>query len=1077
MLHPVLPLTKFLIPRSGADVVPRPELLARLERSLNRRLILISTPPGYGKTTLLAQLAHSVSHPLAWCQLDAGDRDPIVFLSAFIESLRSARHTDQSEDLGRAARALLDNMEADLSITPRRVLTVLINELVERADRPWLAVLEDYHEITNPAVHELVSQLLDNAPPGLTLIISTRVDPPLPLARLRARGLLAEFRAENLRFSEEEVKTWVQARLPGASMTDVKALEDKTEGWAAGLQLVLAALVGRNPEGRSRLIEGIQGSHRYLFDYLVSEAFQRQPPATQRFLLITSVLNQMDAAACAALPGIEHPQAMLAELERQNLFISSLDEAQRWYRYHQLFREFLLDALRRDHPDDFLHAHQAAGRYYESQAQLETAAHHYLLGAAPEDAARVLLRFAPDYIEHGRVVMLQRYLTSLPETVLTAHPRLLLFHGDVLRRLGYAGEADRRYGQARSIFQDSGDAVWLSRTLVRIGELARSQGHYRQAQALVTEALHHAPEDSHEDRARALIALAKSTGFLTGMDQGRALAEQALVEARLAGDRISLITLANILGSLGQIAWWHGDPQSTVRYATEALQILPDELSPIAARAHTSLAIPYLYWGHLDTALRHAERGLEIAQQLEMQELLPNAYTVLGNILTRMGETARAEAALRQSLEIAQGLGLAAYDQVMAAGYLAYNLYGQGRVEEARQLAEGALWAFAGNPDTYEVYVCRSVLADVALEHERDEEAEQLFQDLLEVGERRQFRLPLAMVYFGLAYIALKQQRQEEGIDLARRSLELVEPTNALQLYLDQGERALTVCRALKDAGIHSAFVDEVLTRLEKETVPKPRIAVKNKAVVIRSLGSFRVWVNGEEVTQERWVSARARDMLAYFVTFRHDRIPMERVLEALWPQTANLGARAFHTALYRVRQALRTGSESTKFILVQSGEYWLDAARFQVDVDEFDAAMTQARNLMHQQPAEAGRWFESALAMYQGDYLANLYYDWLFPEQRRLREAYLQALRHLAGLRMNDGRYEAALNLLNQALALDPLQEQVHLDAMRCYAALGNRAGVARQYRQLEEILQQELGIGPEPAVRVVYEEMMAAG
>ncbi len=1077
MTYPVLPRTKFLIPRSGPEVMPRPELLARLERAIDRRLVLISTPPGYGKTTLLAQLAGATDLPLAWCQLDAGDSDPVVFLSAFIESLRYSRRAPAGEDcstLGRAALALLSNMEADLSITPKRVLTVLINELLERVDRSWLVVLEDYHTITNPAVHELVAALLENTPPGLTIILSTRADPPLPLARLRARGLLAEFRAQDLRFSEDEVRAWVNARLPGASPEDVKVLGDKTEGWAAGLQLVLTALAGHNPEDRSRIIESIKGSHRYLFDYLISEAFQRQTPATRRFLLTTSVLSQMDAEACAALPGIEHPQAMLAELEQKNLFVSSLDEEHHWYRYHQLFREFLLDALRRGHPDDFIRTQRAAGRYYESREQYEMAAQHYLAGEAPEEAARVLRRFAPDYIDHGRVVMLQRYLTRLPEPILARHPQLLLYHGDVLRRLGYAGEAGRRYEQARAAVEAEGDAVWLSRTLVRLGELARSQGHYRQAQALVTDALLQAPEDAHEDRARALIALAKSTGFLTGMDQGRALAEQALAEARLAGGAISLITMANILGSLGQIAWWHGDPQSTVRYATEALQILPDELSPIAARAHTSLAIPYLYWGHLDTALRHAERGLEIAQQLEMQELLPNAYTVLGNVLTRMGETARAEAALRQSLEIAQQLGLAAYDQVMAAGYLAYNLYGQGRIDEAQQLAEGSLWAFAGNPDTYEVYVCRSVLADVSLEKGRDEEAEQLFIDLLEVGERRQFRLPLAMVYFGLAYIALNQRRQEEGIDYARRSLELVEPTNALQLYLDQGDRAVTVCRALKEAGVSSAFVDAVLARLQKDTPVHPRIAMKNKAIAIRSLGSFRVFVDGQEVPQERWVSAKARDLLAYFVTFRHDRIPMERVLEALWPQTAALGARAFHTALYRVRQALRRNSETTKFILVQSGEYWLDAARFQVDVDDFDAALAQARHLHASRPEEAARWYETALTQYDGDYLANLYYDWIFPEQRRLREAYLQALRNLAGLRMNDARHEEALILLHRALELDPLQEQGHLDAMRCYAALGNRAGVMRQYRQLEAVLQQELGIGPDPAIKALYEELV---
>ena len=409
------------------------------------------------------------------------------------------------------------------------------------------------------------------------------------------------------------------------------------------------------------------------------------------------------------------------------------------------------------------------------------------------------------------------------------------------------------------------------------------------------------------------------------MDEGRRLAEEALAEARLAGASLSSHARAHLLQSLGQICWWHGDPPSTVRYCTEAIQNLPDDVSPIVARAYISLATPSLYWRRLDEALAYAERGLEIAQRLEFKEIVPSAYTVLGNVLTRMGDTARAESCLRQAVEMASSLGLAMYERVMATGYLAYNLYGQGRIDEAQQLAEGALWSYAGNPDTYEVYVCRSVLADIALERGQLDEAERLFTQLLEVGERRQFRIPLSMVCFGLAYIALAAGRQAEGMQLARRSLDLIEPTNAVQLYQDQGERAWVVCGALQAAGVRSNFIDRIMQQWSAAAAVQIHVAEAAAVVAVRCLGQLAISVDGQEIAPEQWNSAKARDLLALFVTCRHERLHIERVLEAMWPEASSQGKRAFHTALYRLRQTLRASGRESKFILVEAGEYWLE--------------------------------------------------------------------------------------------------------------------------------------------------------
>jgi LuxR family maltose regulon positive regulatory protein len=1072
MRSSILLHTKFMVPRPGANLLPRPRLVEWLEGHLDKRLILISAPAGYGKTTALVDFLPVSGRPFAWYQLDAADSDPNVFLASLIEALRRMQKAPASGKpaLGQTAQSLLES--ADPGASPQRVMTVLINELVESITSPCVVVLDDYHFVTNPGVHGLVDFLLENAPPGLCLVLSTRVDPPLSLARLRARGQLAELRTPFLRFRDDEIAAWVESSLPGLSAETIVQLSEKTEGWGAALQIMRSSWSESDPQRIRKMIAGLSGSQQYIFDYLAEEVFRRLPVEEQSFLLQTSILQQLDASVCQTLTGSDDAQGVLERLERQNLFLVSLDPQLRWYRYHYLFREFLVSRLQREQPEQFPALQKLAGEYYEQQREYEAALAHYLAAQEYELAAQAIARFASDYVERGRVDVLHRYLSSLPGSVLHANPELLLQHGNVHRRLGQAGSAISAYEDARAEFTLHGDMGSASCALTRLAEVYRAQGNYRQAMQVSSEALAVAPSNDHAARAEALMALAKSVGFLTGMDQGRTLAEQAVEESRLAGKAFSPLARANFLQSLGQICWWHGDPQATVRYCQEALQLAPDDFSPLAAQANVSMATPYLYWCDYDTALKCAERGLEIAQTLHLKELLPSAYAALGNVLTRLGETARAENCLRQAMEIGQQLGTASYEQLMAAGFLAYNLCGQGRIEEARQVAEGALWAYPENPDTYEAFVCRSVLADVALENRHFHKAETLYGDLVEVGERRQFRIPLALVYLGLAYIALESGQKEVGSDHARRALQLIEPTRAVQLFLDQGERASVVCEALAAIGASSPFVEKVLDGLRSG---HDRILLglpDTSTVQVCCLGNFQVLAGGQALTQEQWVSTKARDLLSYFVTFRHDRIPADRVYEALWADKLGRGLTAFHTALSRLRGALRSSETDHRFILVESGDYYLDAARFKIDVDEFDSALAKAR-AAPDGPTEAV-WYQKAVDLYHGEYLQNLYYDWLLPERRRLTQAYLGALRALADSHYDNARYVWSLELLQRALRVDNLQEDLHCQVMRVYAALGDRAGLARQYQELTEILNDELGLEPSTTTVKLYERLV---
>jgi LuxR family maltose regulon positive regulatory protein len=1064
----ILLRTKFLIPRPRADYLPRPRLLDWLQSNLDKRLTLLSAPAGYGKTTLLADFINASNYPYAWFTLDAQDSDPTVFLTYLIESLRSMKHAPDSvtHAIGQTAQSLLDSAEA--SISAQRVLTVLINELAEQITAPCLIVLEDYHYVTSPVVHQLIDFFLENAPEDLHIIISTRVDPPLALAKLRARGQLAELRASSLRFREEEVTKWMQSDAPELSNESLNLLSEKTEGWAAALQIVRSSLSGRDAQDVNTMLSGLNGSQQFVFDYLAEEVFKRLPEDSQEFLLRTSILQQMDASACNAVANVHDAQLILEDLEKQNLFLSSLDSQRRWYRYHYLFREFLLSRVQRVETESVIGLERSAGVHYESQGELEVALSHYLNARDYESAARVVTIFASDYVERGRVEVLHRYLNALPADVMKANPELCLQHGNAHWRLGQMGAAIAAYEDARLSFANQNNLSGVCRALTRLAEINRAQGHYRQAEALSNEALLF--EDvNHAARAEALMALAKSVGFLTGMDKGRELAENAVEESRLAGDELSALARANFLQSLGQICWWHGDPQATVRYCQEALQIAPEEFSPIGAQAYISLSTPFLYWRELEKALHYAERGLQIAQTLHLKELLPSAYTALGNVLTRLGETARAEACLRQGMEIGQQLGLASYEQLMATGFLAYNLCGQGRVDEARQLAEGALWSYTGNPDTYEAYVCRSVLADVALENRQLDKAESLFAELIEVGERRQFRIPLAMVYFGLAYIHLETKRHESGLIFARKALQLIETSRVFQLFLDQGIRSQIVTEALIQAGEKSPFLERVL-----ENLPEKKIQVslpEHLSIQVQCFGNFRVLLNGEEISQERWVSAKARDLLAYFVTMRGEKIPADKVFDAIWGEKETTRT-AFHTALSRLRNALKIAQQNPRLILVEVGEYWLDSARFTIDVDEFNSALAQARVINN--PSQRAEWYERAVSLYRGEYLQNLYYEWIFPERRRLMQAYLSTLQELASYYLTIQNPKHAIQHIEKAIKLDLLNEDLYCLGMRAYADANQRADVSRLFSDLNLILQNEMNTSPLPETVSLYQTLL---
>jgi two-component SAPR family response regulator len=331
------------------------------------------------------------------------------------------------------------------------------------------------------------------------------------------------------------------------------------------------------------------------------------------------------------------------------------------------------------------------------------------------------------------------------------------------------------------------------------------------------------------------------------------------------------------------------------------------------------------------------------------------------------------------------------------------------------------------------------------------------------------------LVYFGLAYIYLITGREKAGIKYARHSLDLLEPTNAIQLYLDQGERCRIICNALVENDQKSAFVYSVLEHLPKvEQTPTAKIETIEEIdlITVECLGQLKVLRNGQEITKEQWVSSKARDLLAYFVTFRGERISIDRVFDEVWADTDAQSKTAFHTALSRLRGALRSNNKSTKFILVESGQYWLDVPRFKVDVDEFDNLIKKGQAATSEEISM--RWYQQAIEIYQGEYLQNFYFDWVFPERRRLSKCFIETLNALAEQCFTRSEYEKAITFWEKAIWEDPVREDIHCQLMVTKAEMGDRSGVIRQYKQLEEMLQEQLEVVPSQTSIDLYKSLI---
>ena len=669
--------TKLRAPPARGEIVARPRLTALLRDGLQGALTLLCAPDGFGKTTLLVEwlltlrAAEGGPRPVAWLSLDADDNDPARFVSCLTAAL------DRVRPGASLAAQHLTTPGQHPAAAPRTVLALLINRLETPGEAagdgpPAVLVLDDYHTITNPAIHDAMAFLLEHLPAGLRVVMASRANPPLPLARLRARGTLTEIRASELQFTAPETDQFLNGLL-GLNLRpeDVSALDERVEGWAAGLQL--AALALRSPAlpaDRGALVAGLAGSHRYILDYLAEDVISRQPEHVREFLLRTCLLRRLCAPLCEAVADEHkarrtspHPssQAMLDHLERNNLFLTPLDSERHWYRYHPLFAE-ALQSVAQPTPQSKAKTHRRAAAWFASNGMVTEAVWHALAAPDAEGAANWIEASYQQLVQRGELVTLENWLAALPPEMVASRPRLCL-----------ARAWARTYSASRDAFEQQLQTAEAAlpqlpeeeRGPVR-GELAVLKGVYASthwqagpALQLAQEALAHLPESSWWLRCIAYQALGNAHRLRGEAAEAEAAYREVLALSRThKGPLFAVIAAAR----MGQVQRQQGrlrEAAETFRSVEREAMSTAGALPVFAGEALVHLAEVLLEWDELTEAEAALARGAALAEQGHNAGAAFAACLLRARLETVNGNLSAARAALRRASELAAEHGFA----------------------------------------------------------------------------------------------------------------------------------------------------------------------------------------------------------------------------------------------------------------------------------------------------------------------------------------------------------------------------------------------------------------------------------
>jgi LuxR family maltose regulon positive regulatory protein len=805
---------KLYIPPVRPDMVPRPDLIKRLNAGLRGKLTLVSAPAGYGKTTLLAQWVSQCGRSVAWLSLDEGDNDPARFWAYVAGALRAI-----PLEMGGIGQMAFQSPPPPIE----SMLTGLLNQIVEAPD-PFLLVLDDYHLIRTPAIHEGIAFLLENLPPQMHVVVATRADPPLPIPRLRGRGQLAELYQSDLRFTRGEAAQFLN-EVTGLDLSaeDVAALERRTEGWIAGLQMAAASM--RRQEDVAGFIQAFTGTHRYILDYLVEEVLRQQPPAVRQFLLQTSILDRLSSELCDAVirddeagetPSAIDAQSALEHLERNHLFVIPLDDRREWYRYHRLFADLLRQRAQREQGEAVPELHRRASTWYERNGWIREAVHHALAAGDYERMAELVGQNAWAALARGEMITLLQWLDGLPDEMVGARSQLAMFRAWVLALSGQLDDVD-------ACLRGIGHQDWQGEAAAVRAYVAHHRGDPALAIEYGQEALALLPAAHWFSRGVVTVILG-----IAPLSKGDPVAANRVLSGAIEYSRSIGQTFLTVIATtmLGEALEMQGCLGRAIQMHRNALQLAAEhsaEPVPVAGMAYVGLAGPLYERNDLDGARRCAEKGLALSQQAQSVDTVADAYYNLALVHQAAGDVAKALEMIQDVEDVARQHGHS--DWLATAAATRSQLWlKQGDGEAASHWArESRRYAMEGPEfarEAGEMAVARMFIARDAAEEDGAGQALQLLAGLLPAAEARG-RVGSTIKIRALQALALQAQgKAAPSLAALEAALALAEPEGYVRTFLDEGEPMAGLLRQALSRDVATGYVAQLLGAFGQEAEP-----------------------------------------------------------------------------------------------------------------------------------------------------------------------------------------------------------------------------------------------------------------
>jgi LuxR family maltose regulon positive regulatory protein len=818
--------TKLFIPRARQRLVSRPHLAERLDGCLSRQLGLVSAPAGFGKTTLVSTWVQGVQVPVAWLSLDEADNDPTRFLRYLVAALQQIDPT-----IGQDIQGALD-----ASPPPRihAVIGALVNDLAARpAD--LVLVLDDFHTIDQAIIHEAIQNLVTHQPPQLHLLIVTREDPPLPLARLRACGQLVELRAHDLRFTPEEASLFLQEAIGLAlDARDIHELDARIEGWIAGLQLV--ALSMQHCQDPAELIAGLSGTHHFILSYLTEEVLRQLSPEVQSFLLETSVLTRLTGPLCDAVTGRSDSGAMLEQLCTSNAFVLPLDEGHGWYRYHHLFSDLLRHQLNSTQPQLVPTLHVRASTWYELQgSSVEAIEHAFAAGDYPR-AVSLVERHARQVVLHGYVQTMATWLRRLPQEWRVAVPRANLALGRSLLLRGQLDEIDAYLQNAEASAAERSQAgahTEASRIRAEADSLRALQvsmrGDTERGCELARQAVEQAPQDDTYIQGIARFALGSTYNFAGRVDLAIESYRKALPLCRAVDDTIAINLIIGNLAVLHMVRGQLRAAAELCRQNIDSAEQSADVRPPTLALVYNNYGAVLYEWGELDAAQQLAEKYLELSRRGDHAGAVVYGNVVLSRIRQAQGDRAGAQRMLDEALPLLRRDLPAWIAPEVVAQQVVLALARGDAAAASQALAQAGLDVDAPISHAREALHIAHLrllyyLGCQALQSSHLVQALDLAGRLLASAEPagRMGRVIETLALRALIYQAQGDDRR--ALDNLGRALALAEPEGYLRLFVNEGAPMACLLEAARERGLQPVYASKLLAAFpgEPDAAPLP---------------------------------------------------------------------------------------------------------------------------------------------------------------------------------------------------------------------------------------------------------------